>query len=219
MLTANVLAWGFPLTLFLMMFAIERMARMRRLRQQRVYADLAALSWVQFEQVIADAFRRHGYRVRETGGRHQPDGGVDVVLQRDGETTIVQAKHWRRDRVGVTLVRELYGVQQAMHVHHAMFVCLGRYTADAQAFAAENDMTLVDGEQLLKIIRAGLDGAALVLPEPASLQAPNCPACSSVMVRRTAQRGALAGRDFWGCSRYPACRGTVNIIADAAVVG
>lgn len=193
------------------------MTRLRRLGRQRVYADLAALSWVQFEQVIADAFRRHGYRVRETGGRNQADGGVDVVLQRDGETTIVQAKHWRRDRVGVTLVRELYGVQQAMHAHHAMFVVLGRYTADAQAFAAQTGVTLVDGEQLLKIIRAGLDGAPLVLPEPPP-QVPSCPTCSSVMVRRTAQRGALAGRDFWGCVQYPACRGTVDIVDEAAVV-
>ena len=106
MLTANVLAWGFPLTVLLVLAFLERMVRLRRLRRQRVYADLAALSWVQFEQVIADAFRRHGYRVRETGGRNQADGGVDVVLQRDGETTIVQAKHWRRNKVEVTLVRE-----------------------------------------------------------------------------------------------------------------
>ena len=219
MLTANVLAWGFPLTVFLVLFVLERMARLRRLRRQRVYADLAALSWVQFEQVIADAFRRHGYRVRETGGRNQADGGVNVVLQRDGETTIVQAKHWRRNRVGVTLVRELYGVQQAMHAHHALFVVLGGYTEDAKAFAAQTGVTLVDGEQLLSIIRAGLDGAPLVLPEPPPLQAPNCPACASAMVRRTARRGGLTGRDFWGCSRYPACRGTVDVLDNAVAVG
>jgi restriction system protein len=219
MLTANVLAWGVPLTVLLALAGLERMTRLRRLRRQRVYADLAALSWVQFEQVIADAFRRHGYRVRETGGRNQADGGVDVVLQRDGETTIVQAKHWRRDRVGVTLVRELYGVQQAQHAHHALFVVLGDYTEDAKAFAAQTGVTLIEGEQLLSIIQAGLDGAALVLPEPTPLQAPSCPACMSAMVRRTAQRGALAGHDFWGCSRYPGCRGTVNILDDAAAVG
>ena len=83
MLTANLIAWGVPLTVFLVLAVLERAARLRRLWRQQVYADLAALSWVQFEQVIADAFRRHGYRVRETGGRNQADGGVDVVLQRD----------------------------------------------------------------------------------------------------------------------------------------
>ena len=111
------------------------------------------------------------------------------------------------------------GVQHAMHADHAMFVALGRYTADAQAFAAKNGMTLVDGEQLLKIIRAGLDGAPLVLPETRHhCRRQAVPRARSVMVRRTAQRGALAGHDFWGCSRYPACRGTVNILDDAVAV-
>lgn len=38
--------------------------------------------------------------------------------------------------------------------------------------------------------------------------APPCPACARPMVRRTARRGASAGQSFWGCSGYPACRGT-----------
>jgi DNA-binding helix-hairpin-helix protein with protein kinase domain len=36
----------------------------------------------------------------------------------------------------------------------------------------------------------------------------NCPQCGSRMVLRTARRGGGRGRQFWGCSRYPACRGT-----------
>lgn len=35
-----------------------------------------------------------------------------------------------------------------------------------------------------------------------------CPNCGSRMVRRTAKRGYRRGSQFWGCSRYPACRGT-----------
>ena len=81
--------------------------RARRLRRQRALADLGALTWQQFEEVIADAFRRHGYRVREVGGRGRADGGVDMLLTRGGETTVVQAKHWRSQRVGVQPVREL----------------------------------------------------------------------------------------------------------------
>lgn len=45
--------------------------------------------------------------------------------------------------------------------------------------------------------------------QPSSI--PSCPRCSSRMVRRKARRGRWAGRDFWGCSRYPQCRGTRNI--------
>ena len=36
----------------------------------------------------------------------------------------------------------------------------------------------------------------------------DCPLCSSSMVLRTARRGRNSGSQFWGCSRYPACRGT-----------
>jgi hypothetical protein len=36
----------------------------------------------------------------------------------------------------------------------------------------------------------------------------HCPICNSLMVRRTARRGANAGSLFWGCPKYPDCRGT-----------
>lgn len=37
-----------------------------------------------------------------------------------------------------------------------------------------------------------------------------CPRCGSSMVLRYARRGRWAGRQFWGCSRYPICKGTRN---------
>ena len=40
---------------------------------------------------------------------------------------------------------------------------------------------------------------------------PSCPRCGTTMTRRLARRGRNAGGYFWGCSRYPACRGTRNI--------
>ncbi|MEO1661086.1 MAG: topoisomerase DNA-binding C4 zinc finger domain-containing protein [Pseudomonadota bacterium] len=40
---------------------------------------------------------------------------------------------------------------------------------------------------------------------------PDCPRCGANMVRRTARRGPNSGNDFWGCSRFPRCRGTRNI--------
>ena len=42
------------------------------------------------------------------------------------------------------------------------------------------------------------------------MDAANCPVCNSVMALRTARKGRNPGNQFWGCSRYPACRGTVR---------
>ena len=40
---------------------------------------------------------------------------------------------------------------------------------------------------------------------------PACPECGKAMVLRTAQKGKSAGKQFWGCSGYPDCKGLVDI--------
>lgn len=46
---------------------------------------------------------------------------------------------------------------------------------------------------------------------PAGNTAPACPKCGAEMVLRTAGRGDRAGKQFYGCSTYPKCRGIVNL--------
>jgi DNA-binding helix-hairpin-helix protein with protein kinase domain len=47
------------------------------------------------------------------------------------------------------------------------------------------------------------------VPTSARLPATNsCPSCGASMVRRTARKGKHAGRQFWGCSKFPVCKGT-----------
>ncbi len=40
---------------------------------------------------------------------------------------------------------------------------------------------------------------------------PTCPQCGKAMVLRTAQKGKSAGKQFWGCSGYPDCKGLVDV--------
>ncbi len=41
--------------------------------------------------------------------------------------------------------------------------------------------------------------------------APPCPKCAAPMVRRQVKGGSNAGKEFWGCSTFPKCRGIVEI--------
>lgn len=68
--------------------------------------SIRALSWREFEQLVAEAYRRKGYSVREnlTAG---PDGGVDVELEKDGHLHLVQCKQWKARKLGVPVVREM----------------------------------------------------------------------------------------------------------------
>lgn len=38
----------------------------------------------------------------------------------------------------------------------------------------------------------------------------SCPKCGSEMILRTAKKGKNQGKQFWGCSRFPHCRGIVS---------
>lgn len=42
------------------------------------------------------------------------------------------------------------------------------------------------------------------------LDSVNCPTCGSSMVARRARRGEHAGEIFYGCVRYPACKGALS---------
>lgn len=170
---------------------------------------LNAMSWRQFEALVGEAFLRKGYAVTETGGGGA-DGGVDLVLKMKGETFLVQCKQWRALKVGVNTVRELYGVMAAKGATGGFVVTSGVFTEEACEFARGKNIELMDGKALHALIR-GVSVPARRFRDPLSVMttgAPFCPECQSRMVKRQARRGANAGQVFWGCMRYPECKGT-----------
>jgi restriction system protein len=176
---------------------------------------LKGMSWQEFEQLVGEVFRLRGYSVQENGGGGA-DGGVDLVLKKNGEKFLVQCKQWRSLKVGVTVIRELYGVMAADGAVGGFVVTCGRFTEEAKSFAKGRNLTLLDGEALEKLIRQTQSEASaysMAVPPPvnSSNAAPGCPVCGKLMISRTAQRGANAGRRFWGCSAYPSCRGTAAV--------
>ncbi len=176
---------------------------------------LDGMSWKQFERLVGEGFRLQGYRVIETGGGG-PDGGVDLVLSRDGEKSLVQCKQWRALRVGVDVVRELYGVMAARGAAGGFVVTSGRFTDEARRFASGRNIELIDGPRLQALLRQATGspgGNAAATARAAAAQRtqaapPPCPLCAKPMVQRTAKRGQNSGAGFWGCSGYPACKGT-----------
>jgi len=69
--------------------------------------------------------------------------------------------------------------------------------------------------QLKNQLSAYISGTPIKVEQPEEVKetSPRCPKCGSEMVLRTAKRGDNQGGKFWGCSRYPECRGILNIEA------
>jgi hypothetical protein len=85
---------------------------------------------------------------------------------------------------------------------YSVFLKNGR---DEQIVIRADDF--IEFMELKKNINLILDKTEKEEPKPEtfeeSLGTPNCPVCQSTMVKRHGTKG-----DFWGCTKYPNCKGT-----------
>ena len=176
-------------------------------KSHRSIEKIRSLTWQQFEQFVGSYFKGQGYSVMETAAG--PDGGVDLVLRKDGGKTYVQCKHWKANKVRVEKVRELLGAMAAGGADHGVFVTTGEFTLSAKQFGGKHGVRLIDGKELEYLLRS--TPAEDTLSPDIIANQPECPVCKSVMVKRTAKKGPNRGSQFWGCSRFPGCRSTRKV--------
>jgi len=208
---AMILCWIGALASF-----IGSRRRRQLLEKQTGLDSLRAMSWREFEMLVGEAFRRQGYAIQETG-LGGADGGIDLILRKDGKTTLVQCKQWKTQRVDVKVVREMFGLLAHHGAAAVKIVAVGDYTADAQRFAQGKPIELIHGEALLAMVRevqtptpakaaaATTRPIVMATPDPMPPSNPVCPKCGADMVQRSNRH---TKDHFLGCAKYPACRGT-----------
>jgi len=176
------------------------------LEKQKDINSIRLISWQEFEELVGEVYRRKGYHVTEFGGGGA-DGGVDLILKRNGEVIFIQCKHWRMDKVGVSIVRELYGVMTAEGATGGIVISSGTFTQESKDFAKGKPIEMIEGQELANIV-INLKKTKNIIAKKESSQIINkCPLCGSDMVLRTAKKGTNVGEKFWGCSTFPKCRG------------
>tara|TARA_A200000113_G_scaffold26341_1_gene22182 strand:+ start:803 stop:1561 length:759 start_codon:yes stop_codon:yes gene_type:complete len=171
------------------------------LDQQTNLNSIRQLHWRNFEELVAEAYRRLGYQVTEGG--FGPDGGIDLELRKNGNISLVQCKQWKAQKVGVNVVREMYGVLAASNANQINIICSGKFTQEAYSFAAGKPIFLIGGNELSALIRDVQSPVAI----PEEKQA-FCPRCGSNLIERVAKRGVNSGKTFLGCASFPKCRYT-----------
>lgn len=167
-----------------------------------------AIDWYQFEKVVCLIHRNLGYSVSRRGGAN-PDGDIDLVIEKEGQRSAVQCKHWKAWNVGVKQVREFLGALTHAQIKQGVFVTLGAYTDEARKLARSHGIEMLTGAELarmLESVAARFDPELLALLDDTRKV---CPKCESEMLLRTAAKGLGAGKQFWGCSTYPRCRFTM----------
>jgi len=188
--------------------AINAWRKRRLLDQQTGINSIRSISWKEFEELVAEAYRRKGFTVIENH-KAGADGGVDIRLKKDGQTHLVQCKQWKARKVGVSVVREMYGVMTAESASSVVVVTSGIFTQEAKNFADDKPIDLVDGAQLESLIgQMQSSDKLVVMPPQANSHHTQCPRCDGKLVLRMAKKGSKAGNQFYGCSSFPKCRYT-----------
>jgi restriction system protein len=132
---------------------------------------------------------------------------------------------WRRESLalrclqsGVKPVRELFGVMAADIVANGAFFTTGDFTAEAEEWARDKNINLVNGQEFIstisqlpatsrqQLLKTAIDG---------DYTTPTCPSCGIKMVQRVAGKGRSEGSRFWGCPNFPrGCNQTFKITSD-----
>ena len=100
----------------------------------------------EFEEVVEEVFKRQGFQTRLTPQTR--DGGKDIITTKSilGRPVmfLIECKRYNEmNKIGVDIVRALYGVQTAERANKAIIVTSSYFTEDAQRFA-EQQKTLID---------------------------------------------------------------------------
>lgn len=127
----------------------RKLARLQTTQPIELDPETAShLSWRQVQNLVGDAFRRRGYGVRPGS----TDAPVDFILDKDGERTVVNCKHWKVWEVGESPLREFYGYTTGIGAKRAVMVTTGRFSQRACDFADRHNLRLIDGRGLSDLV-------------------------------------------------------------------
>jgi len=153
----KMLLWGLVFMGFLIVIALL-IKKPKIHKQSQWHTDRELLEWLrglkpwEFEKYVADLFTKSGYKTTVTGGSY--DRGVDVVAEKDGLKHYIQCKKYKTSVVGVGELRDFYGAI-ADHLTQAKgyFITTNKFTLEAEKFAEDKPIELIDGYKLIKYIR------------------------------------------------------------------
>lgn len=118
--------------------------------QQSLVEYWKSLTGVVLEDKLRRLYKRLGYDVETTPV--SGDKGIDLILNKDDKTTIVQCKGHKKP-VGPSVVRELYGtlIDHKYLTDNAILACPAGFTRGAKEFALGKPIQLISATDLIEM--------------------------------------------------------------------
>lgn len=111
--------------------------------------DIDLMNGFEFEGFVSKLFSKMGYKTLNT--KLSGDQGADVILERNGNKTVVQAKCYT-GKVNNKAVQEIVASMKHYKAESGMVVTNSTFTKSAIELADSNDIRLIDREKLSELI-------------------------------------------------------------------
>ena len=168
---------------------------------------------MEFREYVMGLFQKLDYSPEGNG--ILDDEYADLRLKRAARTSLVCCKKYYVRKIPLSMVLEFYSAMLKWpSLEKGYFITTGSFSEEARKFASDKPLVLIDGERLTDFARIAesIDAAR----EWSSLQnnpskiGYTCPMCGARMLLRTVESNSHSVAQFWGCSSYPACKGTLR---------
>jgi HJR/Mrr/RecB family endonuclease len=110
-------------------------------------SQIDQMSGEEFEELLRAHFEKQGYQVNLT--QKTNDYGADLILQKNGVKTIVQAKR-HKQKIGNRAVQEIVAAKGHYKAAHGMVISNSYYSANCVKLAFENDIVLWSRNDLIE---------------------------------------------------------------------
>ena len=123
---------------------------------ERGAGQLGTLRWRDFTRLVLQAMHGRGYRTVVEDGMPAdgiPTDGGDIVLERNGERTLLSVKYGSASVVPAQALLGLGGSATLRGTQRVIVVTPGRFDQEAIRMARQQDIELIDGEDLWPEVR------------------------------------------------------------------
>ena len=139
-----------PLLIIFLFISIYKIYKLFRLKRAGMF-EIDQMTGPEFEKRLSILFKNLGYNVKETG-LPTGDYGVDLVIEKDGKKTAVQAKCYKKNIVGEDAIREVYSGKNYYKCDDAMVITNSNYSRMAWRLAKSNNVKLWNRNYLVKVL-------------------------------------------------------------------
>jgi restriction system protein len=141
--------WLFLALIALVMFAIS-LYQHHKLAQSGIF-EIDRMNGDDFEKRLQILYENLGFKVTRTGGRPGGDYGVDLVIEKNGEKTAIQAKCYK-NKVGEDAVREVHTGKRFYYCNKAQVITNSNFTPMAWNLARANYVWLTNRKGLIDLL-------------------------------------------------------------------